>query len=556
MRKKACILFSAVIAGPGLFAQMAFNTMDSININNINAAVLVHGDMWWNPVSQTAHARFPANAPTSINFAGSLWMSGYDAGNNLHIAAQTYRQDGNDYWPGPLNSTDTLTYATSHDWAKIWKVNKTDIQTFLSLPTHTTSNTPASILTWPGKGSAYAQGNAGASLTITDNMAPFADLNGNGNYEPLLGEYPDIRGDQALWWVFSDNGPAHAQTNGKPLGVEVHAMTYAYSRGTLIDNVVYYDYTVINKSPNNYHDVRMAIFDPVDLGFYRDDYVGFDSTWRMGICYNANNDDGAAGGHPANSYASSPPITGITMIVIPGDAGTSYLPTGAFTYYNNDNSIIGNPTVDTQYDNYMRAKIRNGQHFTKDPVSPGIPCRAYGAGPNTNYVYTADPSVAGGWSECGCNNNADDRRFILSSADFTLAAGTSTHMVMALVVTDTGEGGCGKPISYTHIKTVADTAWRNYFNHPAPNSISTIESNQNIRIYPNPAIVKITVELSEMNNGIGIVSVYNLLGQQMQMPINNAGNKYELDVHNLPSGPYIISYRNDNISSMMRFVKE
>ncbi len=99
-------------------AQAPFNTMDSVDINNIHAAILVHGDMWWDPVAQLALCRFPPNAPTHINFAGSVWMSGYDAGNNLHVAAQTYRQTGNDYWPGPIDpGTGSLTYATSQKWA-------------------------------------------------------------------------------------------------------------------------------------------------------------------------------------------------------------------------------------------------------------------------------------------------------------------------------------------------------------------------------------------------------------------------------------------------------
>ncbi len=77
-------------------AQTPFSTMDSVNINNINAAVLVHGDMWWNPAdTNTAHCYFPADSLTDISGAGALWMSGYDAGSQLHIAAQTYRQDGN-----------------------------------------------------------------------------------------------------------------------------------------------------------------------------------------------------------------------------------------------------------------------------------------------------------------------------------------------------------------------------------------------------------------------------------------------------------------------------
>ena len=130
MRKVLLSAFSICLLSISIHAQIPFNTMDSVNINNINASVLVHGDMWWRPDSQTAHCYFPNGSQKNISFIGAIWMSAYDADGKLHVAAQTYRQDGNDYWPGPLDGSDTLTYATSQHWAKIWKVNRTDIQYF------------------------------------------------------------------------------------------------------------------------------------------------------------------------------------------------------------------------------------------------------------------------------------------------------------------------------------------------------------------------------------------------------------------------------------------
>ena len=40
-------------------------------------------------------------------FAGALWIGGLDDQDNLKVAAMTYRQDGNDFWPGPLNADNT-----------------------------------------------------------------------------------------------------------------------------------------------------------------------------------------------------------------------------------------------------------------------------------------------------------------------------------------------------------------------------------------------------------------------------------------------------------------
>ncbi len=118
MKNVLLILLATCLTTTFLFAQATFNTIDSVDINNINAAVLVHGDMWWNPVLETAHCEFPNGTQKNCNFASSIWMSGYDGAGNLHIAAQTYRQSGNDYWPGPLDASDTLTYSTSANWGQ------------------------------------------------------------------------------------------------------------------------------------------------------------------------------------------------------------------------------------------------------------------------------------------------------------------------------------------------------------------------------------------------------------------------------------------------------
>ncbi|GAA4463542.1 hypothetical protein GCM10023093_12230 [Nemorincola caseinilytica] len=496
---------------------------DSININRINALALVHGDMWWDPATGTAHCKFPPDSKKNVGFAAALWLSGYDNAGKLHVAAQTYRQDGNDHWPGPLDAPGTLSYATSAKWAKIWKVRRSDITTFMATTPHTVANTPAAILTWPAKGNSNAKGKDDAPLTITTDMAPFVDLNGDGNYQPLNGEYPDIEGDMALWWVFSDNGPRHDNTNGLPLGAEVHVMAYAYSRNTLIDYVVYYEYTIVNRSANNYHDVRMALWNDGDMGYYMDDFIAFDPARRLGIIYNGTNDDGGSAGHPENSYGADPPAMGVTIVAQPGDGPGTYVPAGSFTYYNNDPSIIGNPVVDTEYNNYMRGKIRNGAAFA-------IPW--------------------GSWNECTTGNTPGDRREILATNDFVLNAGAKAKVVLALVV-DSVAKGCPS-ITFDGIKKITDTAWNIY--HTYVDVDEAIPRYGTMRLYPNP--VENILHMTSDMPGKMQVTIHDAVGRQIRYVADMNATDAVLDVHDLAPGTYVVTCRAGDRVERAVFVKQ
>jgi hypothetical protein len=553
MKKILLTIYAAACLGNGGRAQSLFNTVDSLSVNNVVMALLLHGDASWNPVTSDAFCETPPGSHLQENAAFAVWMSGFDDANVLHVAAETYRQKGVDFWPGPLDDQDTLTYATSYQWAKIWKVYSSDIEAFRALTTHTLASTPASILTWPGKGNSYAEGNDGAPLTITTDMAPFVDLNGNGVYEPLLGEYPSILGDEAAWWVFSDNGVTHSQTSARPLDVEIHTMAYGYKRHTLIDNVIYFDYTVINKSVNNYHDVRFGIFDNPDIGYMYAQLIGFDSTWRMGIGYTLN-DIGVGGGHPINDYRR-PPLIGVSFVDLPGDGPSVKQPVGSFMYFNDDLSMYGTPEVDTEYSNLMRSKFRNGQHLRDDFIGFDSLSSGGGPGPDCNYVYSGDPTNSDAWSECVSNNNPGKRQFVLSSNDFSLSAGGNAHILVAYVSTDTGQGGC-PVVSFDSIRIGADTAWQRNHNEVAT-SVSTPVVNGCLKVYPDPASYMINIALPKGFGGSGQLFVYNCIGQRViSAPVVIGTVNYTLNLTLLPPGAYELVYFGNDRSYKQEFIKQ
>jgi hypothetical protein len=111
MKLSISILFLLVFAIK-LNAQL--NTIEYLDINNVKAGILTHGDMFWNIDSSQSAYEYPKGSGKHCGFASSIWIAGYNHNTGgLHVAAQTYRQGGNDYWPGPLDSAGNCTQAES-----------------------------------------------------------------------------------------------------------------------------------------------------------------------------------------------------------------------------------------------------------------------------------------------------------------------------------------------------------------------------------------------------------------------------------------------------------
>lgn len=536
-------------------AQSTFNTKEYVDIGNIKAAVLLHGDMNWDPVAGNNECEFPKGNGTHISHATSVWMGGFDQQNQLHVSAQTYRQSGNDYWPGPLDNNGDLNIATSTQWARIWKVNFIEIGKHISNTNRTVNNTPPAILEWPAKGNQHAKGNNGIPLTVTTDMAPFIDVNSNGNYEPLSGDYPDIKGDQMLWWVFSDNGPTHSNSQSQALEVEVHAKAYAYVRNTLVDNVIFYEMNIHNKSAMDYTGFRMGLHSDVDLGYPMDDYCGFDSSRRLAYVYNGHTTDGTG---QTNSYGSTPPVAGYTFLKMPGDNGANFIPAGSFMRFNNDNTVMGNPTNAVEFYNYMQPRFRDGSHLQNDFAGKGIPTTGKGSGPLANYMFPGDPADTNAWSECSSYNPPGERRFVLSTGDITLNQNSKASIAFALVTTNRGADNTCPGIDITGIKDVTDTAWKYFLNPPASRlSIHDVAGSKLLQLHPNPAnnILNISWADGTVLSDITL-AVYDITGRKMNVGYTTTGETINADVSTLVPGVYSIRLGNAEVNTAAVFIKE
>jgi len=462
-----------------------------LDINNVRTTILAGGDMWWDLTNPKYE--IPKGGSAHSIFAGSLWIGGLDAGGQLKVAAMTYRQTGNDFWPGPL---DTINVSTDQEvcdaYDKHWKITRKEVEDYVS---YLNGEAPAgyviplSILTWPGNGD--------ASRSQGRYLAPFHDADGDGVYNPSAGDYPgytldgevdckkdQLFGDQTLWWVFNDKGNVHTETGAQAIGLELQTQAFAFTTNDEINNMTFYKYKIINRSTISVNDCYFGVWVDSDLGLYTDDYVGCDVGRGLGYTYNGDADDGSSATAQPGTYGANPPALGVDFfqgpLADPGDGedndrdGATDEPgeeiiMSKFVYYNNDFSVTGNPENATHFYNYLTG-------FWKDGTPLTYGGNAYGGSIITDFMFPgdSDPQNYGtdgvlppfqNWSESNTGQGANipaDRRFLQSAGPFTLLPGAINYVTTGVVWARASSGG---PAASVNLMRVTDDKAQALFNN-------------------------------------------------------------------------------------------
>ncbi|MEM6344977.1 MAG: hypothetical protein AAF927_13890 [Bacteroidota bacterium] len=431
-----------------------------LDVNNVRCLLHNGGDMWWDLVGDPRY-EVPKGGNRHSMFASSLWIGGLDDAGQLRVAAQTYRQSGVDFWPGPLtNNTASIDDLTCDKYDRMFKINKTEIDAFRAAFANrdVEAFNPAefpNVFNWPGIGNPNsnlgedADGVALEAFYDGDilNAAPFVDVDGDPfTYDPSAGDYPEIDGDQAVWWIVNDKGNVHTETGGEPIGIEIHMLAFAFTTANAVNDMTFYRQTVINRSSNVLNETFMGQWVDSDVGKFNDDYVGCDTLRGLGFSYNADADDDGA-----NGYGLNPPAIGVDFFQGPLadpmdgidndkdgmiDEPNETIIMSKFVYYNNDFSLIGNPEVAQHYYGYLTGFWKDGlsivDNFSNGGQGNGYP--PAGDGPTTNYMFPGDPCSDIGWTEDNADNpRNEDRRFLQSAGPFTLQPGAVNQIVTGVV---------------------------------------------------------------------------------------------------------------------------
>lgn len=315
-------------------------TSIDLDLNNVRALIHTGGDMWWDLASNPRY-EIPKGSGKHSLFAGGIWVGGVDVNGQLRLAARMFRSDGNDYWPGPLISSGegiaSVSAQVCAEYDEIYKITRDQVAEFIAYHNadadtkaedYADYSIPKVIEEWPAHGP-VEQG------AYDYYLAPFEDVDGDGEYTPANGDYPyyvfdkdapcnyvperearnlgntsqKLFGDMTLWWVYNDKGNVHTQSTGAAaIGMEFRAQAFAFSTNDELNNMTFYNYQVINRSTYTLADAYFGVWTDADMGDAEDDFVGCDVVRGLGYLYNGDAEDGDGSG---KTYGSAPPAVGI-----------------------------------------------------------------------------------------------------------------------------------------------------------------------------------------------------------------------------------------------------
>ncbi|MCD4695630.1 MAG: T9SS type A sorting domain-containing protein [Bacteroidales bacterium] len=563
---------------------------DSIDINNINARFNCFGNHFWN-LDSKQHFKVPNGSNISSIFSQTFWIGGLDENEGLHLAAERYRQLGYDYWTGPVSDVYDSVY--DRRWHHIWKLNRNEIEYHKAHWWETGYEPISDILSWPGNGD--------VELGQSEKIAPFEDKNENGLYEPLQGDAPIIKGDQALFFVFNDDREEHTETEGIPLGIEIHAMAYGFDKpgDSVFWNTIFLQYKIINRSDTAYNNVYIGQFTDTDLGNAWDDRIESDVENGMFFCYNGLEYD--QGSVEYTGYGEHPPAIGIMFLggpymVADGIDNPKYDALGnqivdeSINGLNFGDGIIDNERMGMQYFVYMN---NGGASYMSDPNEAGeyyyylsgkwldgTPLQYGGVGhplsgsvgPECRYLFPRDSDpynwgTYGLWPNEGFNQNGlywtdeqsglnpSDRRGLGSIGPFHLADGEEQTMDMAYIWARDYDGTAWS--SAELLKERAAYIKQLFENNPDLFSKITPQKldPSYVKVFPNPVrdMMQLTFPASSSSGILSVYSIQGVLLKKENLPANKT--KTELDCSSLPPGLYLLHINLSGNNYRINFIK-
>ncbi len=392
--------------------------------------------------------------------------------------------------------------------------------------------------------------------------APYIDVNNNHQYDPVVDSIGIRNAAQVIFLCMTDGFlSSHDTTEGFGGGItnpllfsQIAWTAWCYTSNDLQD-IQFIKWAIINKSANPWNSAYFSLVCDPDLGDANDDYIGCDTSKKLGFCYNADNDDPI--------YGVNPPAVGMIFHKSPKDLTS-------FTFFTNTGSSPPPCESDPNGEPFsaylmMKGVKKDSSNYMNPLTYPPVP---------TKFVYTGDPETNTGWTEyngsvLNCNGNTGtiitvnppgDRRFIFSSGaeNYTVNSNDTVIIIASQLIAR----GSSNLNSVTLLKNYANTAWSVYnsgFNVGIQKTSSTIPSEYSLsQNYPNPFNPATSIKFDIPKNDFVTLKVYDMLGREISTLVNeklNAGT-YSADwnASQFPSGVYFYRLQTDSYTEVKKMI--
>ena len=458
------------------------------------------------------------NREVSLLFSGNTWF-GWKQNQYRFAHFPLYYQPSQQMGgrPGPIEIGQTVINADSaaNSWNRLFVCTKSEVNDFrhsfyMGYPL---SNISSHILQWPGSRNPHL------GFQVPMQMAPFIDVNGDGVYDPLQGDYPDLLGNQVAFSVTSllKGVSTNIESSvGVMIKTEVILLPPTIN-DSYVNRVILVKQSFKNQTFEDLDTCNIGIWQDVDLGYPGDDFVQYDLPRVMGVTYNGDDYDESTAIH--QGFEANPPAFGCSFldspVAFPND-GIDNDHDGSVdeldekvscSYFFNftDLSIkTGFPQTISQAFNSLSGLWKDGTPLTYDlrnGISPlGTSIAGIFSAPACRYLYPGESDTTGfgvggnlqnpqplpPWIEESAGNPSRDRNSIMCAGPFSLASGQEVSLTYALLVSKPGMDTLGAAGGFNNLLADYDSLIAAYqtltsIREQAPFSSITIG------LTPNPA---------------------------------------------------------------------
>lgn len=546
--------------------------LSNVNFNKLNVDISIGNNVFSCDYYNTASILFD-NQDTLISllFSGSSSLVGELIDNECFSSNEYDYFNNVGFVPGPFTINYNNKDLTFSKYNRPYFVSKQMISNHISQINVGNQNyiIPFGIKEWPAHGNV----NEGQAQYL----AEFIDANNNGIYEPHLGDYPKIYGDQCVMTIQSKN----SLTNN----TKFEWYNYVYSFNCE-ENVPYkqtlFLKTIYKNLGQDIPEVYMSNFNDIDVGNYNDDYIG--TNVELGMIYGYNGDDFDEDNAGKFGFGENTASFGIQFL-----KGAKIEPD------NLDNEIgisqnerpnglgFDDGVIDNEYSTLESSISYTGAGmaypFTDPVYCSGFLYAAQGLyndgsamsinGVNSKYTYPgeSDPMFYGTngidpqfvSTEYSMNVPQGDRRIIGSTGHFSLAQNEKIEFDFAYICAIDTLGISSQnsvDILFNYAAQIKNDFAQNQATcggqfYAQNNKI--IKNDNDIITYPNPFENKITIEGLKKNGGL--ISVLNVEGKILiEKEILNTVENVNLE--ELKSGIYFVKIDNGHQQSLKKIVKK